>query len=588
METVVAQLLERARHCVNTHIENNNNAIHPEDFKCLSCGLPGRVQETLAFENVFCKSRECHVIHRALDQFFGLGMPKRLLDIPNVALDSVTPFPDDILCYLILLAFGSRLQSLEEYDYLFSLRKTSVQFRRVIDHCVVENIRDIDDKLVAEIMEKSGTQALLQFSGLQRLKVSEGDFSRDQAAELLSNLPALNELYIDGDVVTTKMLAEVTQLSRLTINSSEVEDASFDNMKRLTSLSIRYTEGLTKDALAKLTQLDTLLLHEGTATMELASIVNLSTLVLFRNSHSNVEGMNAHGNMVRLWIASPIVNYDDQWLLAQTKLNHLVIYNVNSINDAIVSRLTALKSLILDTASSDVISSASISLLTNLKALAIDTGTNNDGYSVETFAPLSNTLSWLSLKDSANGFGSGIVVTLKNLTYLDISNLPGAPDFRLTDDELGQLIYLETLVLDSNNVITGKSFGKLINLRALSLRFNRFVKKVNLLLLADRLEILEISRTSNIGAMAVSKMTRLRMFITDEMGYSFGYEAVESLPDLEILIEGSSLPRWDKKLIDRESAGLLNFYYYYASDRPQFPKGARSLPQWQFLNFHHK
>jgi Leucine-rich repeat (LRR) protein len=574
------RLLERARTRVDAHHRHNTLA---DTKKCLVCGQQGRVQERLRLEHVFCGATQCHAMHWQLDQFFGLGMPKRLLDLERF---SDVQLPDEILCYLLLLAFDARLQSREEYDALFELRATSIQFRRVIDDCVVPQIRDLGDELVKELVNENPIDVLLQFHALRRLKIAPDYFTPEKTDAALAGLSALQELYLKDDhqddpLVTTAQLAQATQLTKLTIHGSVVGDAVFESLTHLTSLTLYNPRNLTGMALIPQTQLQTLVLQETERAMDLSTLSELDTLVLDMNYPLDISSAAPRGALTRLWIDGPQASHVDQWLSAQSRLEHLLLYRLaDQVTDAAISRLTGLRSLVLDAITSEQVTPDSVSLLTNLQALLVSDA-DMGLYTVESFAPLRASLTWLGLSNSATRFPAGAVVTLRNLTHLDLNNRANLPDdARLNDDELGQLVQLHTLDLSYNAVITGRTFNRLAALTALSLRANRVVTDDALIVLASTLRVLDITGNTLVTAASISRLLSLRSLFMQGARH-ISAVPLQPLSNLQHLV---ARPSFDANPLERFRAGLLRLYNPYKQTRPHFPFGVSALPQWQFFD----
>ena len=264
----IADLLRRANTRTAAHHSHNTQGA----ARCLRCGTGARIGEMATPAHVFCSS-DCQRQLHGLWHFFQLSGNddpqsghKRLLEVEP---EGGWPLwmPDEILCALVLLAFGAELR-LHAFTALMALRTVSQQFARVIDACVVPRL----EKIPADALDSLSFEQLLRFRGLTHLRLESWRLYDEEAARLLSGLPALTALRIDLEHLG-EWGGEATQaLSRCTA---------------LRKLRLDGFGWLGKKALLPLTELRTLRLYETRQAFKLHTLSNLTELVVKRDGLYN-------------------------------------------------------------------------------------------------------------------------------------------------------------------------------------------------------------------------------------------------------------------------------------------------------------
>ncbi len=522
--TVTRGLIERALRRIETRHRHNSGAGGGTQAKqCLICGLEARLQERLNPQHVFCHARQCHATHHRLDQFWQLGMPggmKRLRQLVIKRYSDVA-LPDDILCHIILLAFDYRLKSGREYDELLALRHVSIQYRRVIDDCVIPGVQELGKSFLHDLGLKMATEKLLQFRGLRRLRLDPFYFTRQAAVDVLLGLPALVHLEMIEPppplILTDNVLLGLTRLQWLSLhNTIAFSSASFGAMHNLTYLALEGVRQLTDDALHGLTALQTLIVGMGQDRLtDLSPLTSLTRLVIHDTEGDGPlqpASISALSNLTQLHMAG---DWGDGhgWLDGMTSLQHLSLVDNERVRDAALERLTGLRTLRMLRCAQ--FGGESVSRMTNMQALELE---ENDAlrFNKHSMTPLASTLTFLRVNFTARPNGKRMAELL-NLTYLDLSdNGHGVLLRSLSDAELGRLVNLKRLVLKRAARIEGTtSFPHLTALTALDLTQNKLVTDTALALLAPQLRELSLNRNKLISSDCLTQLQQLTHLYLD-------------------------------------------------------------------------
>lgn len=536
---VIGQLLARAHANLSArHIHNNNQNRHDmgDEKQCLVCGLRARFREQGRADHVFCDAEPCQLAHHKLGQFFDLGMKRvRRQQQPVHPIE----LPDEIVCSLVLLAFNARLDSRREYEAMRQLRRTNEQFRRVIDACVLPQIRELADDIVAAMP----LDALLHFRSLVRLLVSaeshRGIRQRDapRALQVLTRLEALRvideEYHTYMETLTTDRLVRLPRLTSLELDRAPVQDELLQALPRLTYLALGESGAtVTNAGLTKLTALETLVLFSD----ELQGIVDLSPLVSLKRlsckrGHCRVD-IHTLRDLTLLDMGREWYGYDDAVLGAMSTLQHLSISFSGQVTDAAVGRLTGLRSLHLHWAQQ--ITLESISRLTNLEALCIEYGSDAVRLNALTAAMLAPTLTVLITHQDVRPSAQALW-QLVNLTHLDLSRNYG----HIMDWVLARLVNLRTLILSRDTGINGlESFAYLTALTALDLSENIEVTNGALALL-PQLRVLDLTGNRVITANTVTLLQQLTtLFLVENREVTL--TALSKLPALRYVAHNSA------------------------------------------------
>ncbi len=481
-------------------------------------------------------------------------MPKRLRELQIRRFSDVT-LPDDLLCHVILVAFDYRLDERDDYDALQAMRRASIQFRRVIDQCVVPNIRELGDKVARALP----LDALLEFQALRRLNVETGYHIKttppdrfEQALRTFTQLETLSvSTFIDRNADNpigwdlNGTLVGLTRLTSLTLyNTPLVTDAVLQPLTRLRMLALSFSEQLTDAALQNLgDSLQTLLLGlDMVHIVDLSALKSLTCLYCFHDDDHrqavSLASLAQLPNLTQMHKALDWHDYSDERLGMLTGLHHLSLHRLNNVTDAGLSALNGLRTL--DLQQTPNVSEASLSLLTNLYALHMDEVGDGEWHMAQEHAtPLAATLQLLRCDRDCRPTGHALA-TLVNLTCLDLSyNDSNSPE-GMRDEQLALLVNLRILdlSLDSGQGLSGRSsFPHLTALTALDISWNDGIDDDALILLAPSLRALNLYRNTRITDNAVRKLTRLTRIAIPSSNIT--NDALRSLP----LLDGSGINR---------------------------------------------
>lgn len=492
-ETILL-LLKRA-HARREHRHRHNES---GGSQCLQCGRAARRFETETPAHLFCAQRACQRDFHALQGvFYQFGVD------PPVGGKRVVPqweetrfqgwhyFPDELLCLVVLQAFDAALASTEEYDELMALRRVSARFRRVIDACVVPQIQELPEQVVAQL----DLDALLHFRALRGLYLTGKGSSNSEASRLFPALTALPELrwlsvdHYHGERhgVITALPPRLTGLFLYKIHQGALTDAVLQTV-RLTQLRIDRARELTDAALRDQSALRTLVLEDAPLMRDLQPCVALEILIAMQHTQVRLATVSTLTSLTQLWLEDEPVPYDDAWLGALTQLRHLGMVDNANATDAALRGLTALQSLLLTDC--DAITPDALSRLTRLDTLALNGCAGVADFSLDAATPLWRSVHWLSVADTR--IPPPVVAGFSLLVALDLSGMRDA-----TDAILAGMPSLRRLVLAKTRGITGASFSRLPALDHLDLRRNKDVVDASLATLT-RLRTLVLTRNKRI------------------------------------------------------------------------------------------
>lgn len=602
-------------------VYNQARARHAQNSEavplCLPCGQTARLQECATPSRVFC-SGEC----QALYHHWTLGMPKRLRDEVRLYGGEHSAWPDELLCTLLLRAYDARLRTRDEYEELMALRGTSLQFRRVIDECVVPHIVALGDQLAAAL---SAAGELAIFSGVRELRITAEFYqTRADAEAALEALPALVSLEVDektesifsperkrlaneGDLLSDQYLGRMTQLERLTLTDliQSIGNVSLRALTRLTRLDVlfetRDQDQIQNATLAPLTRLQTLCIAWGiySPVSNLSTMQSLTELVFTPDSQPNagalLRTLPRPNQLRRLAVHDPgdfrIQGIEDPTLLGVfSNLTALSIPNCDNDFNAGLSRLTALRSLILDY--SREITGDTLAQLTSLEALSLrGLGNQQDMANPVVYEPsfaLALTrVRWLCVDHS--GIGGATLQHFSALTYLDLTEWNNSDGFG--DATLARMSQLRVLKLYFTEGITGASFGSLVALRVLYLYTDCRVKARYLPLLSNSLQELYVRRRKSLDGAALRQLTQLRVLsvYAVEGGANVSARDLEPLTNLQMLAPDASLWRDLQKHGGARLRQLQERGVYLTDPDSEEPRPMREpapeeiMPHWENL-----
>jgi len=405
-------------------------------------------------------------------------------------------FPDDVLCVVLRWAYRDEVHSKAEMDELWQMRRTSPQFRRVIEDCVVPHIQALDARVLARMYGKT----LRRFVGLRELSIFEREPGK-AGGELIASLPFLERLTLHRNPdITLEQLT--TTAARLTFLALHHFRGKFDltAMPRLREIVISNSRD---DSLVALETPEFLIIEHNDNGRALPSLPRLRRFALcdyaaitgIAEAAPALEalrlGLCTHGRALEADAVAEITTlraldfrrsngrYGDALLHAMPKLESLLLGKFGHFMDAGIGGCLGLRSLSLASFRNvmEDITGASVSKLSNLTWLCIAEWQQPLDFS------LLGELRVLDLSVRGDVYGADPIGHLSNLHTLILdfcTSVAGAT--------LRALTQLEVLSLVENVVMDGEDLELLVNLRVLNITGNGILAHLEPLPYLPRLE----------------------------------------------------------------------------------------------------